>query len=72
MFDALSSGRVETLFVHEDGGDQPEVIGSGTFESPQRRRVDRAVAEALSTAANIVVIPNIGELSDGAAATPRW
>ncbi|MFN3255304.1 MAG: Vms1/Ankzf1 family peptidyl-tRNA hydrolase [Ilumatobacter sp.] len=80
VIDALRDGRVDILFVHDvddhdvddHDGDDHDGERVGTVETPCRRFADRAVGEALSTGAHVVVIPHVSELSNGVAATPRW
>jgi len=66
---ALSKGRVRTLLVH-DAGDE-----IGTTESDDigdARLVDRCIAEALTTDAEIRVVPRVALLDDDVAAILRW
>ena len=75
VVEALQQGRVETLYVHDvDDHDQGGVntAGTGSVDRPNDRLVDRAIVEALGTGASVVAIPNVGELTDGVAATLRW
>jgi peptide subunit release factor 1 (eRF1) len=75
VLDALRAGRVDALLVHDvDDHDQGSIdaLDVGSLEQPHDRLVDRAIVEALDTAASVVVIPNVAELSDGVAATLRW
>ena len=59
---ALDAGRVETLLVHDDAE-------STTTD----RHVDRCIARALATGADIVVVPSVAVLNDdGVAAVLRW
>jgi stalled ribosome rescue protein Dom34 len=59
---ALDAGRVETLLVHDDG----DAVTSAD------RYLDRCIARALSTGADIVVVPNVAILDRGVAAILRW
>jgi len=69
IIDALREGRVETLLVHDDGSD-------GDFVDPSwldgARLVDRAIVSALSTDAEILVVPNLAMLDGPLAAVLRW
>lgn len=65
VLDALASGRVDVLAVHDDGGDGP-VDADGT------RLVDTAIAGALRTDARVVVIPDVAVLDGPVAAMLRW
>lgn len=59
---ALEAGRVDTLLVHDDA----DSISAD-------RHVDRCIAGALSTGADIVVVPSVTTLdADGVAAVLRW
>lgn len=69
VVEALREGRVETLLVHDDGSDGPDV------ESEWRdgaRLVDRAICAALATDAEILVVPNLAMLNGPLAAVLRW
>jgi len=65
---ALGEGRVETLLVHDDG--------SGHAENPvdqvEPRLVDQAIAAALSTDAEIVVVPHLAMMNGPLMAVMRW
>ncbi len=69
IIDALRTGRVETLLVHDDGSD-----GGGADPGWQdgARVVDRAVCAALATDAEILVVPNLAMLDGPLAAVLRW
>ncbi len=58
---ALDAGRVETLLVHDDAD-----------TTTNDRHVDRCIARALATGADIVVVPSVAILNDGVAAVLRW
>ena len=69
VIDALGEGRVAKLLVHDDGGttdDHAEADGRGG------RLVDRAIAAALATDAEIIVVPNLAVMDGPIAATLRW
>jgi len=57
---ALEAGRVETLLVHDDESTDHD------------RHIDRCIANALATGADIQVVPNVAILDDGVAAVLRW
>lgn len=57
---ALAEGRVETLLVHEDADTQHSEL------------IDRCIAGALRTDADVRVVPNVAILDRGAAALLRW
>jgi Bacterial archaeo-eukaryotic release factor family 2 len=59
----LDEGRVDTLLAHDDGA--PSDDGSA-------RAVDRAIAAALATDAEVVVVPKLAMLRGPVAATLRW
>jgi len=65
---ALGEGRVETLLVHDDG--------SGHAEDPvdqvEPRLVDQAIAAALSTDAEILVVPHLAMMNGPLMAVMRW
>lgn len=58
---ALDAGRVETLLVHDDAD-----------TTSTDRHIDRCIARALGTGADIVVVPRVAILDDGVAAVLRW
>lgn len=58
---ALDAGRVDTLLVHDDDD-----------STTDDRHIDRCIARALSTHANIVVVPKVAILDQGVAAVLRW
>jgi hypothetical protein len=59
---ALDAGRVDTLLVHDDAD-----------TTTTDRHVDRCIARALATGADIVVVPSVTILDDnGVAAVLRW
>jgi hypothetical protein len=59
---ALEAGRVDTLLVHDDAD-----------TTTSDRHVDRCIAGALATGADIVVVPSVTILDDdGVAAVLRW
>ena len=58
---ALEAGRVDTLLVHDDADSTAE-----------DRHIDRCIARALATGADIVVVPSVAILDDGVAAVLRW
>jgi hypothetical protein len=59
---ALEAGRVDTLLVHDDAS-----------STSTDRHVDRCIAGALATGADIVVVPSVTILDDdGVAAVLRW
>lgn len=57
---ALGDGRVETLLVHDD-----EAATNTDF-------IDRCIAQALNTDAEIRVVPSVSVLDHGVAAILRW
>lgn len=59
---SLEEGRVQTLLVHD----------SDTADANGDRVIDRCIAAALRTDAEIRVVPNIARLDDGVAAILRW
>jgi len=71
-FEALRDGRVATLLVYDDGGDQPTVPApAGRTSRDAVRVVDRAIEMALRTDAG--VFETSGPLGDGQiAALLRW
>jgi hypothetical protein len=66
---ALVEGRVSALVVSDPVGGRPDrvwpAIGAPSF-------ADLAVRDALSTAADVVVVPRVARLVDGVAALTRW
>ncbi len=62
---ALSKGRVRTLLV-ADAGDEADAA------DPAGRLVDRCIAAALTTDADVRVVPNVALLDKGVAAILRW
>jgi hypothetical protein len=62
---SLEAGRVEVLAVRDDGEDGP-TLPDGT------RLVDAAIAGALRTDAEIVVVPDVAVLDGPLAARLRW
>jgi hypothetical protein len=67
---ALREGRVGTLLVHDDGDDGPTTEQD---EIPAGARVvDAAVALALRTDAQIVVVPRLAAMPGPIAALLRW
>jgi pimeloyl-ACP methyl ester carboxylesterase len=58
---ALEAGRVDTLLVHDDAD-----------STTSDRHVDRCIARALATGADIVIVPSVAVLDDGVAAVLRW
>jgi hypothetical protein len=70
ILEALENGRVETLLVHDDGGDEPFApAAEGTRPS---RLVDVAIAAALRTDAAVVVAPTREVLGSVLGAVYRW
>ena len=69
IVDALRHGRVDTLLVHDDAT-------SGHAADPTwldgARLVDRAIAAALATDAEILVVPRLAMMDGPLAATLRW
>ncbi len=66
---ALREGRVETLLVHDDravGDESDPAWPDGT------RLVDRAIAAALATDAEILVVPRLAMMEGPLAAVLRW
>ncbi len=60
---ALAEGRVQTLLVHDS--DEPTSAG-------EDRLIDRCIAAALATDADIRIVPNVALLDQGVAAIMRW
>ena len=71
---ALRDGRVETLLVHDDGAEQPALSGAepGAEGLAGARTVDAAIAAALRTDAEVLVVPNLAFMTGPAAAILRW
>lgn len=74
---ALTEGRVDTLLVNDaDTGEASDHAGetSDVEESWLRgaRLVDRAIAAALATDAEILVVPNLAVMDSPVAAVMRW
>ncbi len=67
LFEALETGRVETLLVHDD--DDADMSATAGADG---RLVDQAIAAALRTDAAIHVVPKVALLDDGVAAILRW
>ena len=69
IIDALRDGRVDTLLVHDDATapDEPD-----SHRSDGARLVDRAIAGALATDAEILVVPRLAMMEGPLAATLRW
>jgi hypothetical protein len=66
--DALRDGRVDTLLVHDDGGS-----GSDTATEPDgTRTIDRNIVAALSTDAEVLVVPHLAMMDEPFAAVMRW
>jgi Bacterial archaeo-eukaryotic release factor family 2 len=69
IIDGLREGRVETLLVYDDGT-------SGHDADPTwldgARLVDRAIAAALATDAEVLVVPHLAMLDGPLAALMRW
>lgn len=66
---ALEAGRVETLLVHDDIGDD---TSTDTGTDGAADIVDRCIADALLTDADIRIVPNVAILDQGVAALLRW
>jgi len=66
---ALREGRVATLLVHDDGSDGPDAEPAWRDGA---RLVDRAIGAALTTDAEILVVPNLAMLDGPLAAVLRW
>ena len=66
---ALREGRVATLLVHDDGSPDDGTVPTGI---DQGRIVDRAIAAALATNAEILVVPNLAMMDGPLAAAMRW
>lgn len=62
--EALDQGRVDTLLVHDDEGDE--------VPTDEPRFIDWAIRQALATDAAVHVVPNVALLDEGVAATLRW
>ena len=54
---ALVEGRVQTLLIHDDGSGQTD----DPTDQLEPRKADRAIAAALSTDAEIMVVPRRDE-----------
>ena len=69
IVDALRQGRVATLLVHDDA--TSEHAADPTWLDGARL-VDRAIATALATDAEILVVPHLAVMHGPLAATLRW
>jgi len=69
IIDALRTGRVETLLVHDDGTNGPD---ADPVWQDGARLVDRAICASLATDAEIIVVPNLAMLDGPLAALLRW
>lgn len=66
IVEALRAGRVDTLLVHDDNQGDDAGWRDGA------RAVDRAIAAALATGAEIVVVPSLAVMDGPLAALMRW
>lgn len=70
---ALNEGRVDTLLVHDDLDAVGDVTGTEIAGIPAgARTVDVAIAAALSSDADIVVVPQLAIMDGPLAAMLRW
>lgn len=65
---SLDEGRVKTLLVHDDDADED----SGPGLTTDTRILDRCIAKALTTDADIHIVPGVAVLDQGVAAILRW
>ncbi len=70
--EALIQGRVETLLVNDDWTDTTELNDQLMDIAPGARAIDAAVAAALRTEADIVVVPSLAAMDGPLAAILRW
>ncbi|HUU42746.1 MAG TPA: Vms1/Ankzf1 family peptidyl-tRNA hydrolase [Planctomycetota bacterium] len=68
---ALVEGRVDTLLAHDDGSTGP-TVRSGQGFPDGARTVDAAIAAALRTDAQVVIVPALAVLDGPIAALLRW
>lgn len=66
---ALETGRVRTLLVH-DSGDEIGITESDDVDDA--RFIDRCIAHALATDADVRIVPRVALLDDDVAAILRW
>ncbi len=73
VLDMLAQARVDTLLVHDDDVDEPMRTNSARPDAPSGTRVvDLAIAEALRSDADIVVVPRLATMDGPLAALLRW
>jgi len=65
---ALGEGRVQTLLVHDDGSGQTD----DPTDQLEPRLVDQGIAGALSTDAEIMVVPRLAMMNGPLMAVMRW
>lgn len=65
---SLDEGRVKTLLVHDDADDED----TGPGPASDTRLLDRCIAKALTTDAEIRIVPRVALLDQGVAAILRW
>ncbi|NND74177.1 MAG: hypothetical protein HKN44_04145 [Ilumatobacter sp.] len=70
--DALVEGRVDTLLVNDDWTDDTVLDRRVMDIEPGARAVDAAVAAALRTDADVVVVPNLAAMEGPVGALLRW
>ena len=63
-----------TLLVHDDGADDPVLSGTepGASGRAGARVVDAAISDALSTDADVLVVPSLAFMHGPLAAIMRW
>jgi len=66
---ALEKGRVRTLLVHDSG---EEISTVDSADVADARFIDRCIAGALGTDADVRVVPKVALLDDDVAAILRW
>ncbi|MEO5723214.1 MAG: Vms1/Ankzf1 family peptidyl-tRNA hydrolase [Ilumatobacteraceae bacterium] len=69
IMEALGQGRVNRLLVHDDATSRSE---TDQTELEGARLVDQAIAAALATDAEILIVPGLAMMDGPLAATMRW
>ena len=72
IIDALGEGRVGLLLVHDDGTAEAPGDSDEPGSRDGARIVDRAIAGALATSAEILVVPRLAMMDGPLAASMRW
>lgn len=70
--DALAEGRVQTLLVTDDWTDEMVTDRDVGDVAAGARTIDAAVATALRTDADVVVVPTLGAMNGPLGALTRW